>query len=109
MDNRRANPRFKFHQLVEISNSKEEIFINVYSINISVTGLLCTVKSPIRTNSEIYLMFEIPFNEEAHVIQCYGDIAWSKKVDELYQLGINFKHLSDLDKSVLENYLKQLS
>lgn len=108
MENRRIHKRFKLHQLVEISNSKEESFINVYSVNISLSGLLCKVKTPIKTNSEIYIMFELQYLENPHVIKCYGEISWKVKENDFYLLGINFKHLSDFDSMVIQEHIEHL-
>lgn len=106
MENRRENRRFKLHQLIEISISKEENLLNVSSIDISVTGIKCKLSKPIKSGSEIYLMFEIPSNNMPHIIKCYGEIAWQKKIDNYYISGINFKDLNKIDKTVLNIFIE---
>lgn len=108
MENRRANRRFKLHQMIEISFSKEETFINVLSLDISETGIKCKLKHTIKSSSEIFLMFEIPTQGDPYIIKCYGEVSWQKKVEDEYFVGIVFKHLYDKDKTLLENYLETL-
>ncbi len=108
MENRRINKRFKLHQMIEISFNEEENLLNVLSLDISETGVKCKLRNPIKSSSEIFLMFEIPGDIEPHIIKCYGEISWQNRVENEYFAGIIFKNLYNKDKTVLNEYIETL-
>lgn len=108
MENRRVNKRFKLHQLVEMSFSDEEIFINATTENVSIGGMQCRINQEIESYSELFIMFEIPDGEDTRIVKCYGELSWQKKDGDKYLAGINFKDLYADDKSLLSSYLESL-
>lgn len=108
MENRREFKRFKLLQVVEISFINGETFIDATSEDISLSGIRCRIKHPIKSGSEVFLMFEIPNGEGAHIIKCYCDISWQKKNGDNYIVGLFFKYLHKDDSDILESYLNNL-
>ena len=107
MENRRKNPRFKLHQMIEIAYFKET-FIQVLSVDISAEGIQCIVKEPVELHSQIFIMFEIPKDVDAHIIRCNGIVMWEEEEDDAYHIGICFDSLSDNDKALLQKYLDSM-
>lgn len=108
MENRRVNKRFKLHQLVEISFTDEEIFVNAKALNISLGGMQCILSQEIESYSELFIMFEIEIEDQSKIIKCYGELSWQKKEGDKYSAGINFKDLYKDDKEILGKYLETL-
>ncbi|WP_187759791.1 PilZ domain-containing protein [Thiospirochaeta perfilievii] len=106
MENRRINRRVKLQQLIEISYSNQENLLDANLEDISISGLRFSVNSPITTGSEIFLMFELPQENEGKIIKCYGEVLWQEKNNNTYIIGLKFKHLYRSDKEALESYLK---
>lgn len=108
MDERRINNRFKLHQMVEINYLNEEIFVNAETVNISIGGIHCKLKSKIDFVSELFLMFEIPNDEDKYIIKCYGDVQWQKEEDDGFHAGIKFLDMFKADQEVLSKYFDSL-
>lgn len=108
MENRRINKRFKLHQMVEINYLNEEIFINATAINISIGGIQCKINCHLESVSDLFLMFEIPNEDNPHIIKCYGNISWQKKEEDGYHAGITFINMFNDDKEILQKYIDSL-
>ncbi len=107
MENRRSNPRFKLHQMIEIAAFRET-YLNGSSVDISIDGIQCIVRKSMDIGASVFLMFEIPRAEGAYVIKCNGLITWSNQDGEDLRIGISFGDISDGDRTLLKDYIESL-
>ena len=104
---KRKNKRFSVSQFLSITLEGEE-FVAVSPKDISLGGLSCTTRVPVRPFTEVYLMISVPLPEGDEIIKIEGSVIHSTKEGEEYILGVKFLDLFESDKRKLEQYLKQL-
>ncbi len=104
MTERRRAPRFAIEQLVELEYGKET-FVRAKGVNISSSGLLCTVDTYVEPYTQVSLLISVPSGPEGRKISCEGTVMRSEKSKGKYYIGISFSFFSDDDAKALAEFI----
>jgi len=102
---RRKGPRFPIEQFIDLSFGREN-YIKATGINLSESGILCELESPLDPYSNVYILLKIT---EKETIELNGVIIRVDKKGKKYIAGIEFgDDLYDEDRTKLKKYLKSV-
>ena len=96
LDSRRKFPRFNFEVDVEFradGDSFSGMTKNVSRDGISFISESCSADA----GSPLQFQMQNPQREDT--IEAYGDIAWKRKMDDEWHLGLRFQFINNVDKS----------
>jgi hypothetical protein len=86
---RRRAERFTIQHLIELDYGKEQ-FIRASGINISSSGLLCTVEPAVELYTRVFLSLKLPTSTGEEIINCEGIVVRSDQVGSQFTTGISF-------------------
>ena len=96
LDDKRKFPRFNFAVDVEFranDDSFSGMTKNVSRDGISFISHSCSV------DIGTPLQFQMQNPQREDTIEAYGDIAWKRKIDNEWHLGLRFQFINNTDKS----------
>ena len=96
LDNKRKFPRLNFAADVEF-NASGVVFSGMTN-NVSRDGISFILQScSVDVGSPLQFQIQDPQGESA--IEACGDIAWKRKMDDEWHLGLRFQFIHNVDKS----------
>ena len=96
LDNKRKFPRFNFTADVEFNASG--VAFSGMTKNVSRDGISFILQScSVDAGSPLQFQMQNPQREDT--IKAYGDIAWKRKMDDEWHLGLRFQFINNVDKS----------
>ena len=96
LDNKRKFPRFNFTADVEFNASG--VAFSGMTINVSRDGI-SFISQSCRADAGSPLQFQMQNPQREDTIEAYGDIAWKRKMDDEWHLGLRFQFINKVDKS----------
>jgi hypothetical protein len=95
LDNRRK-PRFNFEADVEFNASG--VAFSGMTKNVSRDGI-SFISQSFSADVGTPLQFQMQNPQREDTIEAYGDIAWKRKMDDEWHLGLRFQFINNVDKS----------
>ena len=96
LENKRKFPRFNFTADVEFNASGVTFF--GMTINVSRDGI-SFISENCSADAGTPLQFQMQNPQREDTIEAYGDIAWKRKIDDEWNLGLRFQFINNVDKS----------
>jgi hypothetical protein len=102
LDRKRKFPRFKFEADVEFNASG--VPFSGKTKNVSRDGISFILQScSIDAGSPLQFQMHTPQGKDT--IEGCGDIAWKRKMDDEWHLGLRFQFINNVDKSDILNVI----
>lgn len=87
--------------------SEGEDYQTALKKNIAEGGIKVEVKEKIKVGSILALRIDLPTLEGEDIIFTTGQVIWSQKRDEKYEVGISFLNIDDIDLQKISKFLKR--
>jgi hypothetical protein len=100
LDNKRKFPRFNFETDVEFNASG--VPFSGITKNVSRDGISFILQS-CSVDAGVPLQFQMQNPQKETTIEGCGDIAWKRKMDDEWHLGLRFQFINNIDKSDILN------
>ena len=103
MTERRKYARFSIDQMIELSYGREQ-YVEAAGVDLSEKGVLCLTSEPVEPGARVFLMFQVPADEDSRTIKCEGVVVRCNQKGNQYTTAVSFSDLSAEDEKVIEEY-----
>jgi type IV pilus assembly protein PilZ len=107
----RKHPRYNVN--IQVDCTTRDMFVSHYVTSLSKGGVFVETEDPLPIQSEVHLKLTLP--ESHQTIEAKGTVAWTYDIKKgtgghvAPGMGIKFVDLSPEHRTLLEDYVQQLS
>jgi len=105
---RRQSARYQISQSIKLSMGHESFF-EAESVDLGAGGLRCRSTYALEPLTRIFLMLRLPSDSGDYTLQTEASVVHVRRMDEVYEYGIQFDPLEQADRDALNAHLASLS